>query len=354
MALDQVDSGGHWDSLAEMQKLTQSTQIEGVMEEDIKLNPPQTLFPMWQLTGLDLVYYREKVGQTANKTTVGGTLTWQDAVKYEKITRDLAEIYIQTPVDNRAAGQYGGMNNYEAIQLMENKKAMMRLWGDQIIYGDDTFATGDPEFDGLHALAQASPTRLNGVSGGLDIDEGEGALGIFNMRKLRREMKYGIDFWLFPPELADRVDAMFDEAGIASFVGQGRFAKTVDQFGMPQTTFGGVPIIRTDYLEAEQVNTGVGSNARAKYSSGTQMFSIFAIKRGQPALRQPGVGLVFGTDPQRAGSTRTGDMMNLTFFDKLPNRNGTGIRLTAYNGMADGSAMAIGRIRDITDAAVTK
>ena len=322
------------------------------MEEDIKLNPPQTLFPLWQLTGLDLKFQRESTVQTANKTTVGGQLTWQDAVKYQTITRDLAEIYIQTPVDNRAAGQYGGMNSYEAIQLMENKKAMMRLWGDQIVYGDVTYATGDPEFDGLHALAQAYPTRLNGVTGGLNIDEG-GALSINNMRKIRREMKYGIDFWLVGPEIADRIDAMFEEAGIGSFAGPGRFMKGQDQWGNPQTTFGAVPIIRTDYLESEQAGTGEGSDAKAKYSSGTAEYSMFAIKRGQPALRQPGVGLIFGTDPQNAGSTRTGDMMNLTFFDKLPDRNGTGIRLTSYNGMADGSAMAIGRIHGITDAAIT-
>lgn len=347
-----ADSGGHWDSLAEMQKLTQSLQIAGVFEEDVKLNPPQTLLPVWQLTGLDLKWQRELVGQTATKTTIGANLTWTDAVKYETITRDLAEIYIQTPIDNRAAGQYGGMNNYEAISLMENKKAMQRLLADQMVYADATFATGDAEFDGFHALAQASPTRLNGVTGGLDLDGGEGALSIHLMRRLRREMKYGIDFWLFPPELADRIDSMFEEGGIASFVGPGRFNKGQDQWGNPQTTFGAVPIIRTDYLVAEEANTGQGSNLRAKNSSGTEMFSIFAIKRGQPALKQPGVGYVFGTDPAGSESQRTGDMMNLTHFSKLENFNGTGIRLTQYSSMADGSAMAIGRIWDITDAAV--
>ena len=166
-------------------------------------------------------------------------------------------------------------------------------------------------------------------------------------------MKYGISFWLFPPELADRVDAMFEEAGIASFVGPGRFNKTQDQFGNPQTTFGNIPIIRTDYLVAEQAGTGEGSDLKAKFSSGTEEYSIFAILRGQPALRQPGVGYVFGIDPANSASSRTGEMMNLTFFDKLENRNGTGIRLTSYNGMADGSRMAIGRIHGITDAAVT-
>lgn len=348
-----ADSGGHWDSLEEMQKLTQSTQIAGVFEEDIKLNPPQMLLPVWQLTGLDLKWQRESVGQTATKTTTGATLTWQDAVKYDQLTVDLAEIVIQTPIDNRRAGQYGGMVAYEAIQLLENKKAMQRLTADQMVYGDLTFGVGDPEFDGFHAIAQAFPTRLNGVTNGLDIDEGEGPLSIFNMRKLRREMKYGIDFWLFPMELADRIDAMWDEAGVASFVGPGRFTKTMDQWGNPQTMFGGTPIIRTDYLVAEQANTGVGSDARAKNSSGTEQFSIFAIKRGQVALKQPGLGFIFGSDPAASASNQTGDLMNLTFFDKLENRNGTGIRLTQYSALADGSAMAIGRIRDITDAAVT-
>jgi hypothetical protein len=127
----------------------------------------------------------------------------------------------------------------------------------------------------------------------------------------------------------------------------------MDQFGMPHMAFGGVPIIRTDYLVAEQANTGQGSNLRAKHSSGTEQFSIFAIKRGQPALQQPGLGYVFGTDTAGSASQRTGDMMNLTYFDKLEGFNGTGIRLTQYSALAEGSRMALGRIFDITDAAVT-
>ena len=35
-----ANSGGHWATLAEAQKLTQSTKIPGVIEEDVKRNNP--------------------------------------------------------------------------------------------------------------------------------------------------------------------------------------------------------------------------------------------------------------------------------------------------------------------------
>jgi len=41
-------SGGHWKTLAEAQKLTQSTKIPGVFEEDIKRNNPLERIPVAQ------------------------------------------------------------------------------------------------------------------------------------------------------------------------------------------------------------------------------------------------------------------------------------------------------------------
>ena len=54
-------SGGHWATLAEAQKLSQSTKIPGVFEEDIKRNNPIERVPVAQAagTGLKIEWLRE-------------------------------------------------------------------------------------------------------------------------------------------------------------------------------------------------------------------------------------------------------------------------------------------------------
>lgn len=340
-----ADSGGHWDTLAEAQKLTQAVLVPGVIEEDIRRGGPMQFMPTWQLNGLELQYLRENGQQTAVKGAIGGATIWQDAVTYTKITRDLNIATISTPLDRFVAQTYGGINNYEAIQFIENQKAIVNHINDKIFYGDRTYGAGENEPDGLHALAQAYPTPLNGDTNGLDLDAA-GALPISKMRQIARNMKYGIDVWFFPHIIADRVDAYFQEAGIASFAGPGVFNQTIDQFGQQVMGFQGVPIVRTDYLVEETNGTGEGTNIRAKSTSGNN-YTAFAVKFGQPAMRQPGVGMIFGGEGLDAGQ--------ITFtekFEKLEDQIASGLRMTSFYGIADGSAMAIGRIRDITDAAI--
>lgn len=339
-------SGGHWKSLAEAQKLTQSRLISGIIEEDINIGGLMGLLPVWQLVGKDLIFNREKTGQTASLAQVGTQLSWTDAVEYDQITRVLKQVYVQTPLDKFVAQVYGSINNYEAIQLMENKKAVIKKVNDLLVYGDTTYSSGNLEPDGIHALAEQAAANFAGTADAMDIDQAEGALSLNNMRKLSDEMKHGIDFWLIPREVGRRIDAYAQENGVSTFTA-GNITFTLDQLGQRVTHWDGVPLIRTDYLVAEQANTGVGSDARAKNTSGTKMFSIFAVRRGVPALLQPGLCYVFGGDMRGDG-----DMMRVERFDKLEDYDAAGLRIVSYLGLADGSAMAIGRIHDITDVAV--
>jgi hypothetical protein len=341
-----ADSGGHWVNLAAAEKLTQDEQVPGFIEEDLKRGNPALMLPVQQQTGTNLKWLREKVVGSAQRADIGSQLVWTDESDYDEITRRAKIIYKQTPLNNYVKEVYSSFNNYAAIQNREITKAMIRQMGDDIIYADTTNG-GANQPNGLHALAALYPTALNGTTDGLNIDQGSAGLSLGNMRLIEQRMRHGIDMWLFPFEIAAQLDAYVQENGVSTFTAS-RIQITMDSVGQQLMTWNGKPIVRSDYLVAEQLNTGLDSTStRDKHSSSAENFSIFALKLGHPALQDPGVGLIFG------GNNRDpGELMKTTFFPTLEDFDASGLRKTSYYNVADGSIMAIGRVADITNVAI--
>ena len=160
-------------------------------------------------------------------------------------------------------------------------------------------------------------------------------------------MKYGIDFWLFPYPILDRLSAYVQEAGLATNT-FGNIDFTLDDLGRRVTSWNGAPIIGSDYLVAEQANTGAdGTSLRTKHSSGDEQYSVFAIKRGQVARGEGGLTFAFGGDGASAG-----EPLMVDYFPSLEDFDASGLRHRMYYNLADGSRMSIGRIYDIEDSAV--
>jgi hypothetical protein len=339
-------AGGYFDNLAEAQKLTQELIVPGVVKEDIRRGGLLSMFPIWQFVGKNAAWNRQSSQPTASVSTIGAGLVWTSDTTYAKQTVDLKEIYKQTKLDNFVRETYGSFNNYAAVQLAGDQEAMMNTLEDLFLYGDVTYSSGGLEFDGLHALAQNSPTPLGVTAGSLDIDQAEANLSLANMRQIERHMKAGIDFWLFPYEIAERLDAYVQENGISTFTAS-NINITMDQLGEQVRAWNHVPIIRTDFLVAEEPPSLVGSDARAKHTSGAAQFSVLAIKMGQVAQGDPGCTLLLGGDEIQSGQPWT-----FTPFDKLEGSNARGIRHVSYAAIADGSSMALGRIYDITNTAI--
>lgn len=337
-----ADAGGHWLNLEEAQKLTQEHLVPGVIDENVRMGGLLSLLPLAQAIGLTIDWNRSSAERVAQNISIGETLTWSDNITYALQSVGLKQIFDQSLLNNFIASVYGTINNYEAQKLLELRGGMVKKTENDIIYGDLTYSTGNKEFDGLHAFA-AVQTGTD-----LDIDEGEGALSLFNLRVMIDAMKAGIDFLLMPKVLARRIDASVQEAGIASFVGMGSVGFTVNEIGKRVTHFDGVPIIRSDYMVAEQANTGVGSDARAKYTSGTKMYSILGVKMGQVMQGEPGITLAFG-----GTENAPGEIFRLELFDKMETQDAKGQRLVSYLAMLNGASFAQGRIYDITDAKVT-
>lgn len=336
-----ADSGGYWLNLEEAQRLTQSTLIPGIIEEDLRRGGLMPRLPISQAPGIKIEWNREKTIRTASKVGIGGQLVWTDNIDYTPKEAELVQLYDQTPLNNFVRSQYGTIQNYRNITLRGMRKGMILTLEDRFIYDDLSFPdVGGPEFDGLHALAQEN-------TGDLNIDAA-GALAIQDLRVQIDAMKYGIDLILMPFQIARRLDAFYQEGnqGTAN-TRLGSFMWSINDAGMRVPFFNGIEIGRSDYLVAEEAGTGEGSDKKTKFISGTQEFSLIMIKFGQIAEQDPGLTQLFGGEKHELG-----EFFRLDVFEKLEDFDAEGLRLIGYTGLAAGSTMSVSRIHGITDVAV--
>lgn len=348
-----ADSGGHWANLAAAQKLTQSTKIPGVIEEDIKRNNPIERVAVAQAakTGLKIQWLREVPANVATlenavaEVTIGEQLVWTEDVDYAEKEATLQRSYIQRKLDKFVEGIYGTYNNYEVIMLGECEKALKRKVGARLLYADDNTSG---QFNGCHAWARET-------SGDLNIDNGEVGLSLLNLRTGVDAMKHGCDELWMPFEIMRHMDAAYQEKGFAGLAynvsgNLGYLTLGYNELGKRVLFWDAIPIIRTDFLVAEQANVGLAATAasvRTLYASGTKMYSTFGVKHGNVLAQQPGLTYAYG------GTEGAGDFYKLVRFPELENYDAGGIRLVNYGAVLLGSSLCLSRIADITDVAIT-
>jgi len=352
-----ADSGGHWSTLAQAQKLTQSMKIPGVFEEDIKRNNPLERMPVAQAarSGLKIEWLREltTTESAVAEVDIGEQLSWSEDVTYEEKEMELKRTYIQRKLDHFVEGIYGTYNNYEARVLLESEKGLKRRLGARIIYADTTW-TSAKQFDGLHALAaeHGTPYTAGSTYDAKNVNAGDAALSMALLRDHIDAMKLGIDEMLAPYELIRRMDAAYQEKGWAGTAGDHNLmyiSMGYNDIGKRVLFWDGIPIIRTDYLVAEDDATGSGTNleARGLYASGDKTYSIFTLKYGNVMNMEPGITFAYG------GTEGLGDFYKLVRFPELEDYDAGGIRLVNYGALLLGSSLCLGRIYDILDAAFT-
>ena len=358
-----ADSGGHWNNLAAAQKLTQSMKIPGVFEEDIKRNNPIDRLTVGQAahTGLKIEWLREQPAAVAAieaavaDIDIGEQLSWTEDVDYDEKEMTLRRCYIQRKLDHYLPGIYGTYNNYEARVLLESEKGLKRKLGARIIYADNTY-TSSKQFDGVHALAAEHGSAYDSSNLGNDpknIDNGDAGLSLHYLRVIMDSMLHGVDEIWAPYEVIRRMDAAYQEkgfvglkadtAGTMAFMSMG-----FNELGKRVLFWDGTPLIRTDYLVAEDDDTGTGasSDARLLYSSGDRVYSMFLIKHGNVLNQEPGLTYAYG------GTEGLGDLYKLVRFPELEDYDAGGMRLVNYGALLLGSSLALGRIFDIQDAAI--
>ena len=340
-------SGGTYKNLAEVMKLTLPTLIPGAIFEGVKRGNPADLLPFAQAnhSGEKIKWLRETntLENDIQNIGRGGQTVLNESLEYSEKEVTLKTCYDYKKLDKFNPAIHQTFNNYETIMLNSMMRGITMKLGDKIIYDHTAYDASGLSMKGLHAWA------ADNYGEAWDIDEAS-ALSLDNVRRMGDEMKYGYDFWLVPFPIARRIDAAYHEVGLASTIPLGLIQYSAPEGVLGRTMFlDGKPVIRTDYLVKEQDSTGQGSNARAKWSSSTVTYSMFAIKLGQAGLAEedPGVKVAFG-------KTETeGKLFDLEYFDKLENYIGKAIRLSLNSEIIVGSKYGVGRIFDITDAAVT-
>jgi len=351
-----TDSGGHWANLAALQKLTQSTKIPGVFEEDIKRNNPIERVTVGQAsgTGLKIEWLREIPANVAAleaavaEVNIGEGLTWTEDVNYEEKESALKRSYIQRKLDHFVEGIYGTYNNYEARLLLECEKALKRKIGARLIYADVNASA--KQFDGVHAWARQT-------SGDLNIDQGGLGLSLANLRIMIDAMKMGVDEIWAPFEIIRQIDAAYQEKGFLYTVsGTTQTHGTMsfltlgyNELGKRVLFWDAVPMIRTDFLVGEQQDTGltaVAANVRTLYVN-EKGYSIFGVKHGNVLNQEPGLTYAFG------GTSGFGDFYKLVRFPELENWDAGGLRMLNYGAVLLGSSLCLSRIADIADLAIT-
>jgi hypothetical protein len=353
-------SGGHWKTLAEAQKLTQSTKIPGVFEEDIKRNNPLERMPVAQAagTGLKIEWLREKTTteDAVAEAGIGDQLVWGEDVEYTEVESSLRRVYIQRKLDHYVENIYGTYNDYKAQALLECEKGLKRKLGDRIVYADTTYGGTPTQWDGFHALAaeRGTPNSDTVRTGSdLNIDNEDEAHSLNLLRLCLDAMKLGVDEILMPPEIGIRFDAAYEEKGFAGLAynvagNLSLLTRGLNDAGKPMLFFAGIPLTRTDYLMAEDDDTGTGasSDARAKYASGDKAFSIFLVKYGDVLAKESGICFGYG------GTEGQGDFYKLVPFPELEDFDAGGLRLITYGTVLLSQTLCLGRIFDIRDLAI--
>jgi len=347
-------SGGHWKNLAEAQKLTDSTNIPGVVETDVKRNNPLDRLPVAQAsgTGKSIKWLLEKeLDEEAmvHEAAPGQQLTWDESQEYDEAESVIRILYIQRKLDNYVQSIYGTYNNYRAQMVLEMEKLLKRKAGNAIIYADETYGGSPTQMEGMHAHC-ATNTAARFLD--LNIDNAHAGLSLANVRTVEDAMHGDVDEIWLPPAIYNQINAAYEEKGFAGlkYDTAGALAmitRGMNDIGKQVLFWNGIPLVKTDFLVAEQQDTGAGSNKRAKYTSGNKMYSMFFVKTGNVMAKEIGITLAFGA------TEGEGDFYKVVPFAALEDFDAEGLRMVSYLQLLRSSPIAVGRIYDIANLTIT-
>ena len=357
-------STGHWTSLAEAQKATQNVLLAGIVETVIETGNLLPMLPVRQLSGQSIDYDREvswDPAAGAQSIDQEEQLGWTSDVSYVEKNVALKIVARQDRLDRFKQATYSNINDYRALVVSEVAKRVVRYAEHLAVYGD--VGGNAKEFDGIHSLnkdetADVAVASIDDTT--LNIDNSEGPLSLATLRlllntcKIEQVGRQNVAI-LVGRALGTRFDAAYQEAGfVRTNVTHSMASLSIGarEIGGGITMFDGVPIIRTDFLRAEQANTGadLADVKRALWTTGDKQHSLFVVR--MDSLEAGGLELIFG-DPQSPGSEGVAEGEFKGFgresFPTLENYIAGGERVYGFITLGLGAAHSLGRIWDIED-----
>lgn len=331
---------GHFDSLAEAEKLVQSQLLAGVVQEIYEEGSLLSRLPVMTIDSLSLKYNREDTIPSASFYDIHEQIPWTADVKYAT----QKEVFLKRAVrqdilDKFIMDTYKNPNDYRAIVLSQLTKGVMRTIEDNFIYGDTGASSKTP--DGLHRLldtdiaggdAFTTATNLQAF----DMGGSAVAVSFTILRQLIDQVKPRPSILLMTRTMRNTLSAASFEKGIVLSSSQplGSITFSQDEFGRRVDFFDGIPIVVSDYLVEEADNTGGKSAASG-------IVSIYAIKLAQ--IIDGGLTLTIG------GKTNAVEFFKMVELEELEDFDASGIRLVAYYALALGSSKGLARIHSIDE-----
>jgi len=308
-------------TLAQMNLLTFSPLMAGVVDQIVEREPFLARLPFEDFQGNAFTYVRENTVPSGVFYDVDDTLSSTNPT-YTSHTLTLKQVYGQADVPKLARTK-SNVNDIAAIEALKVSKGMTRTIHDKFVYGN---ATSTPtEFDGLHALTSASFSTAEGSS------STGSALNFSNLDTNMNfvERQFGEpDIIMLNSTIRNRIRQFITVANA------GLFNQTPDGFGRIVLSYNSVPIAVNDFMtQTETISSGTFS---AKTGGATS--SLFNIKFGDSSSGLFAIQGAGGMQPE--------------IFPVLEDKDNMRVRVTWYLAMGLGPTRALARVDGITDAAV--
>ena len=331
---------GHFDSLAEAQKLVQSELLAGVVQEVFEEGQLLQKLPVTVIDSKSLLYNRESTLPTAAFYDIHEQIPWMSDVNFTQKEIALKISARQDVLDKFMLKTYKNPNDYRTVVLSTLRKGVMRTIEDKLIYGN--VDTDSAEFDGVGHLLPAD------IAGGeawatanpqaYDMGGASAPVTMKVLRELIDAVRPKPSFLLMTRTMRNTLSATAFEKGLVLANTNPLRVVTggTDTFGARVDYFDGIPIIISDYLLDETDNT---VNKDTGNDSGIS--SIWAIRVG--SIIDGGLSLVTG------GETGGVEFFSMVELDTLEDYDAGGIRLVAYCALAQGSSKATAVIHSIDE-----
>jgi len=223
-------------TLAEGAKLSNNVVLQGVVETIVRESPVLQALPFIDITGNALVYNQENSLATASFYAVGDT--WQESTPtFTQQQATLAILGGDADIDNYLRQTRSNVQDIEAVVLELKAKAIRQTWEQTFISGTglaNTFAG----LDTLLAAAPASQTIAAGTNGN--------TLTLALLDQLIDAVRPGKpDMLLMSRRSRRQLTALVRASGAL-------IETHINQFGMWQEYYNGIPIGVSDYISETQ------------------------------------------------------------------------------------------------------
>ncbi len=294
----------------EAEKLSNNQLEAGVIEEIIEKDETFALLPFMQVTGKAYVYDRENALATADFLDPNETVT-EGASTFTEVIAKLRILIGDVDVDKFLAETMNDTNDQVAVQIAMKAKGLGRKFKTTFIQGNNT--TNPKEFDGVAVLASAGQTIDAGVNGA--------ALTLSMLDQLADAVTNGADAFVMRAGTIRAYRAL-----LRATSGTDAAMIEIPNFGVPVLAHNGIPILRNDFMPANEV---LGT-------SGATTCSIYAARMNEA----DGLHGIYGG---ASAGVRVEDI------GTVQNKDATRTRLKWYVGLALKSTKSLARLRGITN-----